>query len=186
MKPHNRFDNAVRIANGVHFSQLDKGRAPYILHPMRVANAVWFSLPITGMHTDLRPVAACVAMLHDVLEDCLPEHRVYHEDLIATKCGLDVLRHVQLLTRDPVTDPELDKHWHYAQYICRLARNRDMGAICRLVKECDLIDNLRPDRDCVLSAEHRLRYTAALDFLRALPRGDALDADKLVIEEVSS
>ena len=51
-------ERAIAIAAEAHAGQVDKGGAPYILHPLRVMMAT----------TD--PEQRIVGVLHDVLEDC--------------------------------------------------------------------------------------------------------------------
>ncbi len=51
-------ERAIALAAQAHAGQVDKGGAPYILHPLRVM------LRLT------HPEARIVAVLHDVLEDC--------------------------------------------------------------------------------------------------------------------
>ena len=48
---------AMNIAYNAHHGQLDKGGAPYILHPVHLAEEM----------TD--EISTCVALLHDVVED---------------------------------------------------------------------------------------------------------------------
>lgn len=52
-----RIELCLSLASEAHAGQVDKGGAPYIEHPMRVA---------LRCDTELR---RCAALLHDVLED---------------------------------------------------------------------------------------------------------------------
>lgn len=60
-------NRAIEIATLAHAGQVDKGGAPYIMHPIRV---------MLAMDTE---EARIVAVLHDVLEDC-PDYAWMVED----------------------------------------------------------------------------------------------------------
>jgi (p)ppGpp synthase/HD superfamily hydrolase len=136
-------EKALQIAARAHEGQKDKDGQPYILHPLRVMNAV---------EGEAEKV---VAILHDVIEDT----SVTAEDL--RREGFD---ETVLAALDCVTHREGEC---YADYVVR--SNGDQ--IARRVKLADLEDNarlaralLRPDR-----IEHdiaRLRkYLLAYKFL---------------------
>ena len=52
-------EDAISLATEAHRGQKDKAKAPYILHPLRL---------MLRMETETDRI---IAMLHDVVEDCL-------------------------------------------------------------------------------------------------------------------
>ena len=112
-----RLEDAIIQACHAHRGQVDKGGAPYILHPLRV---------MLRMHTEDERV---VAVLHDSIEDATDPKR--QEELL-WNAGLTYPQWLalQLLTRVP--------HAPYPSYIERLAVN----TLARRVKMADLQDNL--------------------------------------------
>lgn len=135
---------AIQIATEAHDGQVDKGGAPYILHPLRV---------MLAMKTDEERI---VAVLHDVLEDC-PASRP--AQFIAEGFSEAVVSAMVTLTRR--------NEETYGSFIERVARN-DLAA---RVKIADMRDNLdlsripnptRKDRD---RADKYLRYLAVLNGL---------------------
>lgn len=76
-------NTAIAIAAKAHEGQVDKGGAPYILHPLRVM------LDVEGEHAQM------AAVLHDVLEDT----DVTAADLAAAGIPLPVIDAVIRLTR---------------------------------------------------------------------------------------
>jgi hypothetical protein len=118
-------EKALQIAARAHEGQTDKEGQPYILHPLRVMNAV---------ESEAEKV---VAILHDVIEDT----SVTAEDLRSE--GFD---EVVLTALDCVTHRQDEP---YADYVVRCKGDQ----IGRRVKLADLEDNarlsralLRPDR----------------------------------------
>jgi (p)ppGpp synthase/HD superfamily hydrolase len=75
---------AMRIAFDAHISQTDKSGAPYIFHPIHLAEQ---------MDTE---VAVCAALLHDVREDT----PVTFDDMRAAGISEDVIAVLTLLTHD--------------------------------------------------------------------------------------
>ncbi len=129
---------AIRLALDAHAGQKDKGGAPYILHPLRVMQAV-------AEHGETFMV---VAVLHDVPEDS-GEIRLFRD------CAMtpERRRALSALTR---SDGEA-----YADYIARCAAD----PIARIVKAADLRDNMDLSRIPEPSAEDRARvrkYAKAL------------------------
>ncbi len=111
-------EKALQIAARAHEGQQDKHGQPYILHPLRVMNAVDDE------------TAKVVAVLHDVVEDT----SVTAEDLRREGFDEAVLAAVECLT-----------HRHgetYADYVVRCKAD----SIARRVKLADLEDNSRPSR----------------------------------------
>ena len=108
-------EHAIQVAAGVHAGQVDKGGAPYILHPLRVMMA---------METEDERI---VAVLHDVMEDCPgigPEH------ISRGKFSEAVVDALIALTRRPDED--------YTGFIDRIARN----PLATRVKLADMHDNM--------------------------------------------
>lgn len=105
---------AIKIATEAHDGQVDKGDAPYILHPLRVMMAV---------DGDRERI---VAVLHDVAEDCAewPLERLTDQPFSGAVCdALDALTHRQG-----------EDYW---DYIDRCGAD----PIARVVKLADLKDN---------------------------------------------
>ena len=111
-------EKALQIAVRAHEGQKDKDGQPYILHPLRVMNAV-----------EDGP-AKIVAVLHDVIEDT----SVTSEDLRREGFDEVILAAVECLTHR--------KNEPYAEYVIRCKGN----VIARQVKLADLEDNARPSR----------------------------------------
>ncbi|MGN6776946.1 GTP pyrophosphokinase [Rhizobium sp.] len=109
---------AIQTAAYWHKGQVDKGGAPYILHPLRV------------MMLMEDPTDKIVAVLHDVLEDT----DLQADDLRALKFSSDVREAVIALTQQTGED--------YFDFIRRLSDN----PIARRVKLADIADNLDPAR----------------------------------------
>lgn len=120
------------IAETAHSGQTRRGGAAYINHPMRVA-------------AQLDGVAACVAWLHDVLEDTCETV----ESLAAKGVIGCVVSSVVVLTKTQGTD-----------YFDYLARVRNDG-IARRVKIADMLDNLCDQP----TAKQRDKYRAGILYL---------------------
>ena len=134
-------EGAIAIAVEAHAGQMDKGGAPYILHPLRVMFAV------DG------EAARIVAVLHDVCEDC-PGWSF--ERLEEMGFSADVLEALNAVTK---RDGE-----SYEAFVSRAASNK----IGRAVKRADVQDNCDLSR-IVNPSEQDLsrlaRYKAALQQL---------------------
>ena len=152
-------EKALQIAVRAHESQKDKDGQPYILHPLRVMNAV---------EGEAEKV---VAILHDVIEDTL----VTAEDL--RREGFD---EVVLAALDCVTHRKGEP---YADYVVRSKGDQ----IARRVKLADLEDNaqfsralLRPDRiepDVARLRKYLLAYKFLTDKLSENQYRIAMDGD---------
>lgn len=138
---------ADQIAVDAHRGQTDKGGAPYIGHPRRVARRV----AVHGGSTEQR----AAALLHDVLEDT----PATADELLRHGIPGQVVTAVVALTK---IDGE-----PYQQAVRRAAAD----PIANLVKWCDLEDNTDPDRLALLDEATRERLTAK--YRRA---ADVLDA----------
>lgn len=105
--------NAIRFCYQAHAGQLDKAGLPYVNHPLHLAEQM-----TTEDET-------CVALLHDVMEDC----GATPEDLLALGISSEALAAVQLLThKDSVP---------YLDYVRAVGEN----PIARRVKVADLRHN---------------------------------------------
>jgi len=121
-------DIALAIAAKAHEGAVDKAGAPYIFHPMRVAEAA--SKNAAPGTWDNRYI---VGVLHDVLEDS-----DITETEIAEALGIgldsDIMNALRAITKEP-GEP-------YHEFIERCGRNE----LARVVKMHDLEDNMDLDR----------------------------------------
>lgn len=144
-------DIALAIAAKAHEGVADKGGAPYIFHPMRVADAACKQKP-PGIY-DARYI---VAVLHDVLEDSdIAEHEI--AEALGIGMDSDIMNALRAITRE---DGE-----PYAEYIERCGRHE----LARVVKMHDLEDNMDLDRipNPAKADRHRVeKYAVALLYLR--------------------
>lgn len=109
-----KYADALVIATVAHDGMVDKGGAPYIGHPARVAAAV-------DGNSD-----KVVALLHDVIEDCgiSVDAPMFEELSMAERDALDAI------SKRPGEE--------YADYLKRVAAN----PIARRVKIADIADNM--------------------------------------------
>ena len=131
---------AMHIAYNAHQGQLDKSGAPYIFHPIHLAEQM----------TDEKTV--CVALLHDVVEDT----EYTFEDLINMGFPNEVIEALKLLTHaDDVP---------YMDYVKALSVN----PIAKAVKIADLTHNSDTSRLDVVdewALKREEKYKKALEFL---------------------
>ena len=106
-------ERAIAIAATAHAGQVDKGGAPYILHPLKV---------MLRMNTLEERI---VAVLHDVVEDC----DISLDDLRKEGFSEEVLTAIQSVTKVPGES--------YEDFVERAAQN----PIGRVVKLADLEEN---------------------------------------------
>lgn len=113
---------AIEIATIAHSGQYDWAGWPYITHPLRVMQnpMLWG-----------KPIHQCVAVLHDVCEDCPGFDLVF---LSKYFCD-DVINALRAITKTRGED--------YEEYIDRVCEN----LIASQVKLCDLEDNSSPQRE---------------------------------------
>ena len=130
-------DVAYRLAGRVHAGQMRKTEEdepiPYIVHPLRVARILseeWEVWRLGALQT---------AILHDTLEDCVPDQRMAIEQEVRSQCGREVLEAVRALTK-PATGPAEVKAARDARYFKELFAAAHW---IRLVKCADRLDNLR-------------------------------------------
>lgn len=115
--PNSSLEQALLVALQAHQGQVDKGGAPYILHPIRLC--------INGKSDDER----LVGLLHDVLEDS----DITFERIDA-EFGSTIAEAVAAMTKREGED--------YPAFIARCARN----PLARAVKLLDLADNMDTSR----------------------------------------
>jgi len=118
--PVSLLSRCIILATESHSGQVDKAGEPYILHPLRV-------MCDPSLTTEIE---RCVAVLHDVIEDCpnvnligIP-HVVYYR--------VDILSH----------RPEET----YSEFIDRIIRQDPGDGSCIRVKLADIRDNTDPIR----------------------------------------
>lgn len=135
-------EKAIAIAAQGYEGQVDKGGAPYILHPLRVM------LAVEGEH------AKMAAVLHDAIEDGVCDMG----DLIRLGFPREVIDAVMALTRPPGMS-RLDA-----------ARMAATNPIARVVKIADLKDNMDLSRIINPTARDHARlreYEEAMAVLKA-------------------
>lgn len=133
-------DEAIALASTMHAGQLDKGGRPYLGHLERVANMVRLS----GGDW----VQEMAAWLHDSIEDT----GATGAQLLAAGIPGIVLNIVLAMTH-PEGEPNVDYWMRVRSY-----------EPARLVKLCDIYDNLDPSRMCYLDqpTQDRLRSKYAM------------------------
>ena len=135
-------ERAIAIAATAHAGQVDKGGAPYILHPLKVM------LRMSNLEERI------VAVLHDVVEDC----GISLEDLRKEGFSEEVLSAIESVTKVPGES--------YEDFVERAAQN----PIGRVVKLADLEENIDLSRIASPSWEDLERiekYRRAIGRLRA-------------------
>ena len=135
-------ERAIAIAAAAHEGQVDKGGAPYILHPLKVM------LRVNTLEERI------VAVLHDVVEDC----GVSFDDLRKEGFSETVLMAIASVTKVPGES--------YEAFVERAAQN----PIGRVVKLADLEENSDLSRIAQPSWEDLERvekYRRAMGVLRS-------------------
>ena len=136
-------ERAIEIAAAIHAGQMDKGGAPYILHPLRVMLRV-------------APGAQqIVAVLHDVVEDS--DGKITFDDLAREGFSREVIDGVRAVTK---IDGE-----SYEAFIARAA----LDPVGKAVKLADLAENSdlsRIDRPTQKDLERVEKYRRAMEYLR--------------------
>jgi len=137
-------ERAIEIAARVHAGQVDKGGAPYILHPLRVMLRV-------------APGAQqIVAVLHDVVEDS----EVTFEDLEREGFSAEVISGLRAVTK---VEGE-----SYEDFVARVA----LDPVGKAVKLADLMENSDLSRIAEPSQkdlERVAKYGRAIQYLMARP-----------------
>lgn len=125
------------IATHAHDGQFDKAGMPYILHPLRVSEAV----------RHLGEKFQVVAVLHDVVEDTdITLEQIYEE------FGEAIGKGVRGITKRE----KIGGHESYREYLDRVRGNR----LALQVKLADMNDNSRPERLAFLSVEKQVRLAS--------------------------
>ncbi|WP_447789976.1 MULTISPECIES: HD domain-containing protein [Pseudomonas] len=135
-------ERAIAIAAAAHEGQVDKGGAPYILHPLKVM------LRVNTLEERI------VAVLHDVVEDC----GISFDDLRNEGFSETVLMAIASVTKVPDES--------YEEFVERAAQN----PIGRVVKLADLEENSDLSRIAQPSWEDLERvekYRRAMGVLRS-------------------
>jgi len=139
-------ERAIEVAVVSHAGQTDKNGEAYILHPLRVMQAV------RAYGGSVEQQAA--AVLHDVIEDCdVPD------DFLVARFSSQVCDLVDALTKVEEEDCE--------EFLRRVARMP--GAV--LIKEADINDNygrLHLVQDTAVRSALKLKYEGALAYLEHL------------------
>lgn len=131
---------AMNIAYNAHMNQFDKGKVPYIYHPIHLAEQ---------MNTETECI---VALLHDVIEDT----NIKIED-IKKEFPKEAIDALELLT--------YDKKISYMEYIEKINKN----SIAKKVKIADIIhnsDETRLDKITIKDIERKNKYKKALELLK--------------------
>ena len=131
---------AMSLAYKAHHGQTDRSGVPYILHPARVA---------AGFDTEAE---ACVAWLHDVVEDT----DTTLSDIRLAGYGRVITEALELLTHEEDVP--------YMDYVAAIAPN----PIARAVKLADLRDNMDASRLLSVGEEDEKRlekYRRAYEYL---------------------
>ena len=117
--------HAYDIMELAHRGQVDKGGNHYFLHPFRVSQETKNKFTWKQSEFD-KYIAECVALLHDVIEDS----DITADDLVNEGFEHAIVNRVVRMTRG--------EDESYMDYIKRIGEDN----ICRIVKMCDLKDNM--------------------------------------------
>ena len=128
---------AMNVAYKAHHGQLDKAGAPYIFHPMHLAEQM----------TD--EISACTALLHDVAEDTditleqlsviFPERVISALRLLTHDKDTDYLGYVKEIRKDPVAAAVKLADLQHNSDISRLGRKPTENDEKRLRKYAEAI-----------------------------------------------
>lgn len=138
-------NKAMKLAYDAHHGQLDYSGVPYIFHPYHLAEQ---------MNDE---ITACVALLHDVVEDTYITIEQLEKEFPA-----EVTNAIKLLTHDSNID--------YFDYIRTIKKN----PIAKIVKMADLLHNSNQNRimDGTVSTNKLVywneKYTRARQILEEL------------------
>ena len=124
---------AKPIAILAHDGQVDKGGAPYIGHPYRVADKIAALARFSKLNETQLEAAREAAWLHDVIEDAGVTENELREAGIS-ELAIEV---IELLTRDK-HNPERSGDTYY--------RNIKDHPVARVVKIADIADNSNHSR----------------------------------------
>lgn len=159
--PTPTIESTRRLATFLHKDQTVASGAPYILHPIRVAQnlqKIKDLLPDDKKHLITEKVVMA-ALLHDVMEDCYSDEaqtrKVNEEDFRGWGYDEETIKIVRLVTK-----PE-GVNLSYDQKTDLLISSGNLAAMC--VKLADNMDNSHPIRQSRLSRkqpERAARLTA--------------------------
>lgn len=124
---------AIELAFSAHAGQTRDEGTPYVEHPLRVWESFKGHRPLGETPIRRYEELGCIAILHDVLEDC----DVSYEDLVRDFSEF-VAEGVRLLTKFPPRAPQ-DKAARDAAYYAAL---REAPVDIQLIKLLDRLDNL--------------------------------------------
>jgi (p)ppGpp synthase/HD superfamily hydrolase len=130
---------AKPIAILAHDGQVDKGGAPYIGHPYRVADKISALARFSNLNETQLEAAREAAWLHDVIEDAGVTQKELREAGIS-ELAIEV---IELLTRDE-HNPERSGDTYY--------RNIKAHPVARVVKIADIADNSNHSRKAQMLA----------------------------------
>ena len=142
-KLNGQFELAVQIATECHKGQKDKAGVDYINHPLKVSELC------------THEISKCVAVLHDVMEDC----GVTYDGLLEKGVIEEIVENVSLLTHR--------KRESYSDYIEKIS----ITAVAREVKIADLTHNMDISRiPNPTEADYKRieKYKKALEFLKSV------------------
>ena len=120
-------EDAIIVATVCHDGQKDKLGKPYILHPLRVMQAVMEA--VSDDHSRRSTDSGMVAVLHDVIEDTGLDINV-----IRNKFGPRVATRLLILTKRPDET--------YGHYIGTIQSQSGIDPVLRVIKIKDIEDNL--------------------------------------------
>lgn len=136
---------AMQIAYSAHHGQKDLAGAPYIFHPMHLAEQM------------KDEITTCIALLHDVMEDT-----DVSIEMLEKEFPLEAIRALKLLTHG--------KHYslqQYKAYVTGICQDKNAA----IVKLADVLHNMDESRLEGVSitdekrAWHRKKYEMALQIL---------------------
>lgn len=131
---------AMKVAYNAHHGQTDKAGAPYIFHPMHLAEQ---------MNDEL---SVCAALLHDVAEDTgitltqladmFPERVIAALELLTHKPDTDYLDYVRALRCDPIASAVKLADLRHNSDVSRLGGDLTENDRLRLKKYAEAIELL--------------------------------------------
>jgi len=149
----NKIEKAREIANRVHGHQTDKLNVPYFAHLEDVSKRVAH----LGINYEV------LGLLHDVVEDVVPEQQARIEHEIQELFDKDVVHAIDCMTRR--NPPRYEQQEDYFQeYLPRLMTSN----MAKEVKIADSSHNLSKAHlveDIILQNKLRNKYVRVLDFL---------------------
>lgn len=146
--------HAYDIMELAHRGQVDKGGNHYFLHPFRVSQETKNQFTWKQSEFD-KYIAECVALLHDVIEDS----PITADDLVNEGFEYAIVNRVIRMTRKEGES--------YMDYIKRIGEDN----ICRIVKMCDLKDNMditRLEKITDKDFDRLKKYHKAYKYLKSL------------------